>query len=171
MDDGDGKVNSKFPNFDDMLAFIWCKMKVCPCDTLLNVVKSFYKACDIVKSRDLLFRRLPDSPERRVKHRKVEDILRRVYDIFQGLPTEDPPVFVALDLNKIPYVELKNIDGVMLVTQQRVMKDSIDAILSDHEQMRNQLTEIRAMLEYRDIWPQTSSKILPSNGTPNTALI
>ena len=64
MDDVDSKINRKFPILDDFLAFMRCKIRVSPRDTLLNVVKSFYNAEDIVKSRDLLFRRLPDSDER-----------------------------------------------------------------------------------------------------------
>ena len=106
MVDDEGITNGKFPIFDDMLAFIWCKMKISPCDTLLNVVKSYYKAADVVKSRDLLFSKLPDSSERRVKHRKTDEILRGIYDLMQALPTEIPTVFVALDLNNIPYIEL-----------------------------------------------------------------
>ena len=147
MVDDEGITNGKFPIFDDMLAFIWCKMKISPCDTLLNVVKSYYKAADVVKSRDLLFSKLPDSSERRVKHRKTDEILRGIYDLMQALPTENPTVFVALDLNNIPYIELKNIDGVTLLTQQRVLKDDITAIKDDQEHMRSQLARICGMLE------------------------
>ena len=52
MDDGDGQLNNKFVIFDDMLAFNGCKMKVWPCNTLINVVKSFHKACNIGKSQE-----------------------------------------------------------------------------------------------------------------------
>ena len=45
----------------------------------------------------------------------------------QTLPTEKPMVPFALDLNNIPYIELKNIDG----TQQRVLKDDIADIKND----------------------------------------
>lgn len=146
MGDSDGKINGKFPIFDDMLTFIWCKMRMSPCDTLIDVVKSFYKAGDIVKSRDLLFRKLPDNSERRVKHRKTDDILRGIYDLMQSLPTEDPPVFAAVDLNNIPFIELSNIDGAALVAQQRTMKDHIASLLADQQQMRSQLTQIVEML-------------------------
>ena len=73
-DNEDGKLNGKFPIFDDLLAFLWSKMNVAPKDTLLDVLKSFYKSDDIAKSRDLLFSKLPDNSTRRVKHQKPEDI-------------------------------------------------------------------------------------------------
>ena len=151
MGDEDGKIEGKYPIFDDLLAFIWCKMRVTPCDTLMGVVETFYKAADVVKSRDLLFRKVPDNSERRVKHRKTDAILRGIYDIMQGFPTEDPPVFVALDLNNIPFVELKNIDGAALVSQQSIMKNNIAAIQTDQEHMRSQLSRICEMLESSSI--------------------
>ena len=75
-------------------------MNVSPRDTLLGVLKAFYMAHDIVKARDLLFRKLPGSNFRNIKHRKTEGILKGMYDLMQSIPTEDPPLFVAPDLNK-----------------------------------------------------------------------
>ena len=98
--DEDGKIKGKFPVFNDLLAFLWTKMNVSPRDTLLDALKTFYKADDIVKARDLLFRKLPDSNFRKIKHRKTEGILKGMYDLMQSIPTEDPPLFVAPDLNK-----------------------------------------------------------------------
>ena len=114
--DEDGKINGKFPIFDYLLAFLWSEMKVSPRDTLLNVSKTFYKPDDIAKSRDLLFRKLPNSTTRRVKHRKTDYILKGMYELMQSVPTEDPPSFVAVDLNNIPFINLSNIDGAVLVS-------------------------------------------------------
>ena len=69
----------------------------------------------------------------------------------QGIPTEDPPVFVALDLNNVSFVELKNIDWAALVTQQSIMKNNIAAIQTDQEHMRSQLSRICEMLESSSI--------------------
>ena len=144
--DEDGKVDGKVPIYDDLLAFLWCKMNTCPCETLINVVKSFYKHTDVVKARDLFFRRVPDSAERRIKHRKAEDILKGLYDLMQGFPSEDHPVFVAVDLNNLPFIELTNVDGAMLVSQQKVMKESLNAILAEQEAVRKQIGELRSLL-------------------------
>ena len=64
-----------------------------PSDILINVVKAFYEQSEILKFRKLLFSELPDSSEERNKHRKTDEILRGIYDLFQGIPTEVPPVF------------------------------------------------------------------------------
>ena len=50
--EADGKVNGKYPIYNDLLCFLWCKMKFSPRDILLNVIKQYYKAEQVVKARD-----------------------------------------------------------------------------------------------------------------------
>ena len=166
--DEDGKINGKFPIFDDLLAFLWSKMNVSPRDTLLNVLKTFYKPDDIAKSRDLLFRKLPDSTTRRVKHRKTEDILKGMYELMQSVPTEDPPSFVAVDLNNIPFINLSNIDGAVLVSQQSVLKTEFTALLDEQKEMRLQLSSIKELLEMNGLRNSTSAAAAGSGDTPRS---
>ena len=147
VDDADGKIRGKFSIFDDMLAFLWCKMNVAPKDTLLDVLKSFYKSEEIAKSRDLFFSKVPDNSSRRVKHRKPEDVLKGLYELMQGIPTEDPPVFVAPDLNNIPFINLSNIDGAMLVSQQNAMKTEVESMKNEQIESKSQLSAIKVLLE------------------------
>ena len=165
--DIDGKINGKYPIFDDALAFLWCKMDTCTKDTLLSVMKTFYNHSDIVKSRDLLFSRVPENENdsRRVKHRKAEEILRGMYDIMQAIPTENPPSFLALDLNNIPYIDLTNIDGTKLVAQQNTMKCNIANILAEQEEMRKQMSSIRQLLEGRDNFNASSNAATNQSNT------
>ena len=139
---GDGRVNGKIPCLNDILAFLWFKMKVCTRDTLLNAIKGFYKSDDIVKARDVLFLNIPEGDVRRVRHRKVDDILESMYSMMQQLPTEDAPVFLALDLNNLPCVDLKNIDGVTMVCQQTSLSKQMDEVLREQAAMRAQLAEL-----------------------------
>ena len=145
--EADGKIDGKFPIFDDILAFIYFKMDICPRDTLLSTVKLFYKANDIAKSRDILYHRVPESNGRRTKHRNTEDILKAVYTIMQEMPTEDRPKFVAVDLNNLPFIKLSNIDGASLVSQHNAMKENLDAVLAEEQTMRLQLAEIKKLLQ------------------------
>ena len=55
MADDPGKVNGEYPVFDNVLAFIFCKMNYCPRDNLVLVVQKFYKLETIVKAREVLF--------------------------------------------------------------------------------------------------------------------
>ena len=102
---------------------------------MFNVLKTFYKDDVNVKARDLLFRKLPDTSFRKIKHRKTEDILKGMYDLMQSIPTEDPPVFVAPDLNNIPFINLRNVDGAVLVSQQNVLKAEFASMLNEQKLM------------------------------------
>ena len=144
--DQDGKLNGKFPIFNDILAFMWCKISICPADTLISAIQGFYKHADIAKARDLLFLKVPDGTTRRVKHKKTDEILKRIYEVFQNIPTDNPPVFVAIDLNNLPCVNLSNIDGAALVCQQKHMKLDLAAIMAEQALMREKLIEISALV-------------------------
>ena len=144
MVDDPGKVNGKYPIFDNVLAFIFCKISYCPRDTLLSIVQKFYKLETIVKARDVLFEKIPlkDGEPRRVKHRKAEEILQGMYNIFQGLSTEDCPVFVALDLNEIPCVDVSKIDGGTLLHEQNSMKIMLQKLVYEQEKIREHMSTL-----------------------------
>ena len=160
----DGKIDGKFPIFDNVLAFIWCKMNICPRDTLLAVVQKFYKHEDILRARDLLFTRVEqrENEPRRVKHRKVDEILCGIYTIFQGIPTEDPPVFVALDLNKIPCVDLSKIDGVAIIHEQNDTKQILNKLVEEQKVVRQNLTRLESLVSHGQ------SRVQPQPSRPST---
>ena len=141
----EGKINNKYPIFNDLLTFMWCKMKLCAKDVLINILKQYYQSSEIMKARDVMYQEFPATPEdneRRIKHRKTEDALNAIYVILQNLPVDDPPVFAALNLNNIPYVELKNVDGAALMWQQGQLKDQLQNMVEAHTVIKAQLASI-----------------------------
>ena len=147
----DGKINGKYPIFNDILTFLWCKMKLCPRDNLLQIAKSFYKREEIVTARDLLYEKYPSTDGiRRVRHRKSEDDLICIYNVLQEMETEDSPVFATYNLNNIPYVDLKNVDGVSLLYKQSKLEESQLELLQQQSLMRDQLWEISGFLQKID---------------------
>ena len=77
MTDDDEKIRRKLPIFDDMFTFTWCKINVCPRETLINTIKSFYIMCDITKERYTFDSRVPDNTGRRIKCRKAEYMVKQ----------------------------------------------------------------------------------------------
>ena len=141
----DGKIRGKYPVFNDLLAFMWCKIKLCARDVLISTMKQFYKSDEIMKARDFAYEEFPagdEDSDRRIKHRKTEDALIAVYNLLQNLPAEDPPVFAALNLNNIPYVELKNVDGAALMWQQGQLKDQLHTMNEEQAAIKAQLASI-----------------------------
>ena len=147
MDDN-GLIGGKKPIFNDVLAFVWNKMGVCPKDPLIKATKEFYKLDSITAARDELYRCVP-SDKRRPLHRKSEDILAALYLEFQGLPTDHDLIFLALNLNNIPSVNLTNIDGATLVFKQNSLNVTMEGILEENKYFREELSTIKTLL--RDV--------------------
>ena len=53
MDSEDGKINGRYPIFNNALAFMWCKIDVSPKDTLISAMKDFYSQDDLKIARDI----------------------------------------------------------------------------------------------------------------------
>ena len=159
----EGKIDGKYPIFNDILCFLWCKMKLCPRDTLLNILQQFYKAEDITKARDVLFVKIPaEEGETRRKHRKVDEILGGMYTILQNLPSDDPPIFASINLNNIPWVEMKSVDGAALMYQQGQMKDQLSTIVDDQAAMKTQIALLIEAVEKITPHHDASSTNTPS---------
>ena len=160
----DGKINGKYPIFNDLLAFMWCKLKLCARDVLISTMKQYYKSEDIMKARDVADEEFPapeENGDRRIKHRKTEDALISVYTLLQNLPTEDPPVFASLNLNNIPYVELKNVDGAALMWQQGQLKDQLQSMSEEQGAIKAQLASIVEHLRSEKANPQPDIAQIP----------
>ena len=87
-----------------------------------------------------------ENEPRRVKHRETDKILGGIYTFLQGIPTEDPPVFVAPDLNKIPCVELNKIDGVALIHEQNDTKQILNMLVEEQKAMRQNLFKLEGLV-------------------------
>ena len=67
--------------------------------------------------RIILYNSVPEN-QKHVQHHKVYDILQGIYAILLALPTESAKIFVALDLNNFPCLDLKNVDGASIICHQ-----------------------------------------------------
>ena len=123
-------------------------MNAAPRDTLLEACKKFYKPDEVFQARDLLFEKVPEtnSTIRRVKHRKVEDVLQGMYAILLALPTETNLTFLALNLNNLPCVEFKNIYGVSGICSQNKMQEAIGGMQSEQEALKEEIRLLRELL-------------------------
>ena len=129
-------------------------------------MKCFYKREDVVTARDLLYDRLPavEGAARRVKHRKSEDDLVSMHDVLQEMNTENPLLFASVDLNNIPCVDLKNIDGVSLLSKQSDLESKVQEMIQQQAAMKTQLIQITRFLENEKIHSSTQK----NNDDPST---
>ena len=173
----DGKIDGKIPVFNDCLAFIWNKSCRCARDPIVKACVDNFSATLIVEARDLFFKVSPEKPgeKRRTKHRAAVDILNGLYAEMQSFPSDSDLIFVALNLNNIPSVDLTNIDGVALVQKQVKMSATINEILEQNVKIMKEIDSIRNALpcnqsaagNARDAPPQTGGQSVDHN-RPNS---
>ena len=137
-------MDGKKPIFNDVLAFIWCKMDVIPRDTLLETVRKFYSLEVLIKARDLLAS--VSNSEDRFKQRKADTILVAIYDFMSTLKTDTDLFFVAINLNNIPCVELKNVDGAALVCRQDKLQMMVEQLLQEQKDMKVLIQNMRTVV-------------------------
>ena len=137
---------SPSPILDDLLTFVRCKMDICPKETLVDTVKRFYDYKALVSSRDLLFAAIPNEGPRRVKNREADKMVSSIYDVMQSIPTDLDVIFAATNINNMPCLDMKNIDGANLTFQQDVLKDQMRSVNTKQNAMQEQLEDIQKIL-------------------------
>ena len=141
--EGIGKVNGKPPVFNDVLAFVHSKIKLCRTNTLLSVISTYYPPEDLEEARDILFAlvdpnghlpRLPTLASAIVFH------MSEKYDILDYS-------FLALDLNHIPSVDLIDDDAVTMFMEKHKVQRQLQEVLAEQAQVKAQLAIITDKLD------------------------
>ena len=76
----------------------------------------------------------------------MEDVLQGVYSIILALPTEESPIFLALNLNNLPCLYVKNVDDAALVCHQSKLSETIIALKSGQEDMKTEIKSLREII-------------------------
>ena len=138
-------IDGKKAIFNDPLAFMWNKMSVYPQAHLVKAMKDYYDDEVLKKARDILYSKV-SSETRRTMHRKPEDILNGMCMVFQSLPSGHDMIFVALNLNNVPPINLKCIDGASLVYQQSRMNEQLSALMEENKHFREELALLKSLI-------------------------
>ena len=131
----------------DLLCYLQCKIDSVPKESLVHVITNFYKQESITSAREILYKDLPDTFPRIVRHVNKRDNVSAMYDVLQALLAEKAIVFVCRDLNNIPPLSLKNVDPVMLLKQTSGIQDEMSELAENHKAVKNQLTVMSETLD------------------------
>ena len=115
--DGIGNVNGKPPVFNDIIAYVYSKVKLCTPFTLINVISSYYPTEDLQEARDILFALMDpngDLPRQPSTSNLAFAIVTYVNDRYDALNY----TFLALDLNHIPCVDLIDEESIRIFMEQ-----------------------------------------------------
>ena len=131
----------------DLLCYLQCKIDTVPKESLVPVISNFYKNDAIIAAREILYRDLPQSLPRAVRHVKKEDNVSTMYDVMQAVLSEGEVDFVCKDLSNIPPLSLKNVDPVVLLRQNANLQDEMVEIKAGYEVVKKQLDELKTSVD------------------------
>ena len=142
--DADGKINGKTPVFNDILAFVYSKLKLFDISTLVGVITAYYSIEDLREARDLLYflldpnGYLPRLPNKCNLSCGIVFHLNDEYDDLQW-------IFLALDLNKIPSIDSDEEESFLFKEQHEVSLQ-LQQVLAEQVQVKEQLALIADQL-------------------------
>ena len=79
------------------------------------IIANFYKQDCIIAARKILYKDLPSSYPRVVRHLNKKDNVSAMYDVMQDLLSDTSVSFVCKDLNNMPPITMKNVDLVVFL--------------------------------------------------------
>ena len=133
---------------NDLLCYLLCKIYVVPKESLVQVITNFYKQDAIIAAREILYRDLPVSLPRVIRHVNKRDNVSAMYDVMQALMADTSKVFVCRDLNNIPPLSFKNVDPVMLLQQTADMHNEMSVLQQTQGDVKSQLNEMKETLNH-----------------------
>ena len=137
-----GNVNGKPPVFNDVLAFVYSKIKLCTSNSLVSVISTYYPAEDLKEARDILFALVdPNGHLPRLPNLACAVVIHMTnsYDILDYS-------FLALDLNHIPCVDLLDEEAVTMFMEKHKVQKQLQQVLAEQTNVREQLVIIADQL-------------------------
>ena len=147
--DESGKINGKLPVVNDVLAFAYSKVKLCQMNTLIEVILSYYAIGDLKEASDVLDElvgpsgqspRLRSGPKSSDMATSIVHRIFAKYNDFQCL-------FLALDLNHIPCVDMIDQESVNMFLEQHQICRQLHEVQTEQAYVKSQLEIISKQLE------------------------
>ena len=140
-----GNINGKPAVFNDILAYVHSKVKLCTPFTLINVISSFYATEDLQEARDILSALLNpqgDLPRQPNITNLAYSIVTRFTDKYDELNYS----FLALNLNHIPYLDLIDEEAIRIFLERHKVQRQLQEVLAEQVHVKEQLALINEKL-------------------------
>ena len=130
----------------DLLCYMQCKIDTVHKESLALIIANFYKQDCIIAAREILYKDLPSSYPRVVRHLNKKDNVSAMYDVMQALLSDTSVSFVCKDLNNVPPITMKNVDPVMLLKQTSSLKEEMATMKENYDMISAQLASLMETL-------------------------
>lgn len=118
---------------DEMLAFIQNKISVIDEDSLSRICLTAFNSEQIDKSWTLLFESIPSEKKKKPVRKgpgKESRVISDIVNLLKSTESDNIPVFVAKDLEKLPPVTFDHVDVTKLLKDLTLMRANIEELKS-----------------------------------------
>lgn len=133
---------------NELLAFVHNKISVMDDESISRICSSAFSESEILTAKNLLYDSMPTT-KRKIIRKNGGKGLRDLDDIIcliRGAETEDIPVFVAKDLEKLPPVLFDHVDVTRLLKDIVKMRQDLNVIAQDYAKVE-QLDVLKSEVE------------------------
>lgn len=130
---------------NEVLAFVQNKIAVMDNESLIRICVSAFSVEDVEKAKSLLFETLPTDIQKisRRKEGKQKRDMEDIINLFNAVQSEQIPMFVAYDLQKLPPITFDHVDVTKLLKDILVIQRDVMYIKENYV-TKEQLNEIKS---------------------------
>ena len=140
-----GKINGKTPIVNNVLAFVFSKIEVSNEKDIENVASTYYKVEELREA--ILYSLVDPTGQRQLpRHRTRAHIAHGIVHHMKEKIDQMRCIYLALDLNCIPYVDVADEESVKLFLEQNRVQVKLQEVLDEQAWVKSQLKEITAKL-------------------------
>ena len=145
--DENGKLNGLRPIFNDVCAFVNSKIKSCEFQKIVDVACTYFLTEELKEAREVIYSLVdPNGIRKLPRLRSRADIAHAiVYHLKENLD-QLKCIFIALDLNRIPYLDAMDDESVALFLERYQVQNQLQEVLSEQAAVKEQVDSIAPQL-------------------------
>lgn len=135
---GSENENDQIIVINDLLSFVWCKVKVTSKQKLIECIEEFYSMDEALEALKTLTTALPTGSQN-VEKKLKESPFESIIEILGTLYENDLPMFVCKNLNNLPKLDNKKEQSHSLIKNKK-------EFYKEHQKIKSQLNEVFSSL-------------------------
>ena len=144
--DDDIEMNGQIVVLNDVLAFIYGKLKLVNEETVRSITERYFSVQDLREARNMLYSRIrpKDELSQLPKQRSKEEIVSIITELVRNY--KDDFLFLPKDINNLPNIDILDKDSVKFFLDQSAIQQQLAGVLAEQAAVKKQLEDISAQL-------------------------
>ncbi len=156
---------------NEVLCFVQNKMDNLPRESIVNMGKNFFDQHEILHAKKLLYELIPIGNRRLKVHRGDNKKMQDLNDIFfhlQCAPLMDTPLFLALDIAKLPPLSGHSSDLSSVLSNMEALQSQVDVLTEAQKVATDFMVACKSSISSEHVKHSRTKRDKESIQTPST---